>query len=45
MSREQGRIDWATMLATVLTVVGTAVVFAGLFAAVSRPVIETLQRL
>ncbi len=45
MSREQGGFDWATMVATVLSAVGTAVIFAGLFAAVSRPVIELLQRL
>ncbi len=45
MGREQGGMDWETMVATVLAVLGTAAAFAGLFVAVSRPVLETLQRL
>ncbi len=45
MSRERGKMDWETMVATVLAVLGTTVAYAGLFAAVSRPVLDTLQRL
>ncbi len=45
MSREQGKVDWGTVLATVLGAVGTALAFTGLFAALAGPVVETLQRL
>jgi len=39
------RVDWVTLVGTVLAAVMVGLGFAGLFAAVSRPVIETLQRL
>ncbi len=42
---EGKRIDWATLVMTVVSVVGSAAAFVGLYVALSLPVIQTLQRL
>lgn len=42
---EGKRIDWATLVLTVVSVLGSAGVFVGLYAALTLPVVQTLQRL
>ncbi len=42
---EKGKLDWATFAATVASVLASAAVFVALYAMVTLPVVETLQRL
>ncbi len=45
MEGNEERVDWTTLLATIVAGVGAAVAFTGLLVAVSQSVLETLSRL
>lgn len=45
MEAKGKRVDWTTLVATVLAGAGAAVAFTGLLVAVSHSVLQTLSRL